>query len=113
MFLYTIAAWVANFKMEGKKMRAPEMQTSVVIPICGTSNSWKVAEPSDPTSLTQDRFVSLEIHGDDKNGYHLVMSPDGCFTADTWHATVDDALESANRVFGVPLTAWSQSTRRS
>jgi hypothetical protein len=89
------------------------MQTSVVIPICGTSNSWKVAEPSDPQSLTRDRLVSLEIQGDVTNGYHLNMSPDGCFTADSWHATIEDALESAQRVFGVPPASWSKSPRRS
>ena len=51
--------------------------------------------------------MTLEIQGDAKNGYHLVMSPEGCFTADTWHESVEDAKATAEEAFGVPPHEWS------
>jgi hypothetical protein len=83
------------------------MNACKVALICGTSNAWKVAEPSDPPATTQERVVLLEIRGDEKNGYHLVMSPKGCFIADSWHATIEDALDTAHRLFDVRPDEWS------
>ena len=83
------------------------MQAKMVVLICGTSNAWKVAEPSDPAAAVQEREVLLEIQGDPKNGYQLIMSPKGCFTADSWHETIDDAKEDAQELFGVHLQSWS------
>ena len=77
------------------------MKANAVVPISGTYNAWKVAEPPDPTSSVQERAVALEIQGDAKTGYHLIMSPSGCFTADSWHETIEDAMDSALRVFDV------------
>jgi hypothetical protein len=34
------------------------------------------------------------------------MSPEGCFTADTWHATLSDALDTAARLFEVAEGDW-------
>ena len=83
------------------------MKTRIVALICGTSNCWKVAEPSDPAATTQERVVSLKIQGDAKHGYHLVMSPEGCFAADSWHPTIEDALDTAQRLFEVRPDEWS------
>ncbi len=83
------------------------MKTVVVVPIRGQGNAWKVAEPSDPPARVQDRVVTLEIQGNAAEGYHLVMSPAGCFTADTWHASVEDAKATAAKLFGVPPQEWS------
>jgi hypothetical protein len=82
------------------------MKAIAVVPIHGTANAWKVAEPSDPAANVQERAVTLEIQGNAKDGYHLVMSPAGCFTADTWHETVEDAKDTAHRLFGVPPDSW-------
>jgi hypothetical protein len=82
------------------------MKAVTVVPIRGYSNAWKVAEPSDTGNAIQKRVVTLEIQGDGKDGYHLLMSPDGCFTADTWHETVEDAMDTAYRIFGVPADRW-------
>ena len=84
------------------------MRNSIVVRICGTANCWKVAEDSDPPELTRERSVSLEVQGDAKNGFHLIMSPSGCFTADTWHATLGDAFDVAYRAFGVRPESWSE-----
>jgi hypothetical protein len=83
------------------------MLARVATQICGTSNAWKVAELSDSPALVQERMVTLEIRGDRKDGYHLIMSPSGCFTADSWHSTIDDALDTAERLFDVRRDAWS------
>ena len=83
------------------------MRTVVVVPICGAGNAWKVAEPTDPPAMVQEREVALEIQGNASNGYHLVMSPAGCFTADTWHESVEDAKATAAELFGVSLGGWA------
>lgn len=81
------------------------MKAVVVVPIRGSGNAWKVAEPSDPAEQVQERMVVLEIQGS-TNDFHLVMSPTGCFTADTWHESIADANETATEVFGVAPDAW-------
>ena len=83
------------------------MKAVAVAPICGTPNAWKVAEPSDPPALVQVREVALEIQGNARDGYHLLMSPAGCFTADTWHETVEEAKEAAHHLFGAPVDTWT------
>jgi hypothetical protein len=83
------------------------MKTVAVVPVRGTSNAWKVAEPSDPPAPVHEREVALEIQGNPRDGYHLLMSPTGYFTADTWHQTVEDAKDAAHRWFGVPPEAWT------
>ena len=82
------------------------MKANAVVPISGTYNAWKVAAPSDPTSSVQERAVALEIQGVAKKGYHLIMSPSGCFTADSWHETIEEAMDSALRVFDVRPEEW-------
>lgn len=78
---------------------------SVRIAISGGRDAWKIAEPNDPQVLERD--VRLEIQGDDRGGYHLVLTPEGCFTADTWHETLAEAIEEAANRFGVLKSAWS------
>ncbi len=82
------------------------MKVVVVAPIRGSGNAWKVAEPSDPPASVLERVVTLEIQGNIADGYHLVMSPAGCFTADTWHESVKDAKDTAAEVFGVLPDEW-------
>ena len=83
------------------------MRAVAVVPICGSGNAWKVAESSDPPAAVQHREVALEIQGSAATGYHLVMSPAGCFTADTWHESVADAKGTAAEVYGVSPDAWA------
>lgn len=82
------------------------MKAFVVVPICGSDNIWKVGEPSDPPATVKERLVALEIQGDAQNGYHLVMSPEGCFTSDTWHESIADAKATAAELFNVPPDGW-------
>jgi hypothetical protein len=74
--------------------------------ISGAGNAWNVAQPSDTAASVRERIVLLEISGDDRDGYHLIMSPEGCFTADTWHECKDDALDTAERLFNVRPDDW-------
>lgn len=76
-------------------------------PMRGSGNAWKVAGPSDPPARVQEREVTLEIRGNAADGYHLVMSPVGCFTADTWHETAEEAKATAAELFGVPPDGWA------
>lgn len=79
--------------------------TDVVI--LGEGNGWKVATQGDLSGAERSRRVELEIQGDDQHGYHLVMSPEGCLVADTWHRSQADALAEAQRLFGVPPSDWA------
>jgi hypothetical protein len=68
---------------------------------------WRVAEPSDPVEQTHDVEVQLALDGNDVDGYHLVMTPDGALTADDWYPTLHEAMAVANARFGVPSDAWT------
>jgi len=85
------------------------MKATATVRICGTFNAWKVAQPTDPTTMIHERRVSLGIQGDAQNGYSLVMSPEGFFTADSWHETIEDAMNAAHRIFDVPPEAWRET----
>lgn len=78
--------------------------------IYGTKNSWSLS-PHQGYSIDSTLCnIDLEIQGDDKNGYHLVMSPEGFFTADHWYQTLEEALNNANELFNVDKNEWKKST---
>jgi hypothetical protein len=79
--------------------------------VWGTKNAWSLAPFRTADEPNQECEVELEIQGDDGNGYHLVMSPHGFFTADSWHQTKQDALDTARELFGVLPDAWSKPAR--
>ncbi len=73
------------------------MKAVVVVPIRGSGMPAKVAEASDPTDQVRAREVTLEIQGGVTDGYHLIMSPAGCFTADHWYGDSCGAPRSRPR----------------
>ena len=77
--------------------------------IWGTRNAWSAERTGGPDQPNTECTVQLEIQGDDRNGYNLVMSPEGFFTADSWHPTKNDAIDAACEIFGVSETSWSNS----
>ena len=79
--------------------------------VWGTKNAWSLSPFRTADEPNQECDVELEIQGDDRDGYHLVMSPHGFFTADSWHQTKQDALDTASELFGVLPDAWSRPTR--
>lgn len=86
------------------------VKTTAKARIWGTKNSWSPSPFRGAQEPGGECDVDLEIQGDGLAGYHLVMSPQGFFTADSWHRTREDAMDTARELFGVPLDAWSRST---
>jgi hypothetical protein len=85
------------------------LATTVRCSIWEVGNAWSLSPDSYPIGPTENCPVELRIEGDDVHGYHLVMAPHGVFTADTWHATVEEAMLSAESLFGVPRSEWKVS----
>lgn len=77
--------------------------------ILDTSGGWRVGGSRDKDSELEERYIELEIHGDGHSGYHLVMSPAGRCTADTWHESVRDALLEARERFSVEPDEWRET----
>jgi len=75
--------------------------------IWGTRNAWSAAQTAGPNQPSCECSVELEMSGDERSGYNLVMSPSGFFSADSWHPTRHDALEAAFEIFGVDPKNWS------
>ena len=68
---------------------------------------WKVAEEGDDSEYVQELKVELCIQGNKKDGYHLVMMPEGCFAADYHYFSKQEAKDDAAEIFGVPVDGWS------
>jgi hypothetical protein len=78
--------------------------------IFGTANSWSLTRQPGYSSEGRDCAVELEIRGDAKSGYHLIMAPEGFFTADSWHHSLEEAFASAHELFDVTASEWAEST---
>ena len=59
------------------------------------------------TNLHRNRNSRLEIDGNDLNGFHLIMSVEGCDTYDTWYETSDEAIEDTKDVYNAPIDGWT------
>jgi hypothetical protein len=82
------------------------LRAEVTVMIFGSRHSWSLAPQVRGEPEGVRRTVRLEIQGDERAGYHLVQSPDGFFTADSWHATLVEAQQSATELFGVGPDVW-------
>jgi hypothetical protein len=87
-------------------MRILRAQTRATI--FGTHNSWSLSWHRQFEKAGTECTVRLEIQGDEKNGYHLVKSPEGFFAADDWHQTLGEAQRSARELFGVDMDQWRE-----
>jgi hypothetical protein len=76
------------------------------VPLYGKHNSWSTG-PFGNSQKGLECDVELTIIGNEQNVFHLVMSPEGFFTADYWFATKAEAISSAFDQFGVPLEDWT------
>jgi hypothetical protein len=81
------------------------MKCTVQVRIRRLTGGWKVADPEDRSNYVHVLPVKLSIVEDPK-GYHLVMSPEGCFTADAFYETLQKAKDDAARCFGVRDADW-------
>lgn len=67
-------------------------------------DAWRLAEPGEVGAREVD--VELVIEGDEGAGFHLCQTPEGSFTADTWSATLEEARDDAQELFGVARSTW-------
>lgn len=81
----------------------------VTADIFGSKNNWGLGPADDVggTLRATTCEVLLEIQGTRKHGYNLVMAPEGFFVADSWFKTKQEALESAEELFGVAIGDWT------
>ncbi len=75
--------------------------------VWGSRDAWSFAPHREWEGDGHDCAVELEIQGDDARGYHLVISPAGFFTADSWYETLTDAYEAAVELFDIAPKAWT------
>lgn len=78
--------------------------------IFGSKNNWGLGPADDArgrSAIATECDVRLEIQGTRKQGYNLVMAPEGFFTADCWFKTKQEALECAQELFGVAADHWA------
>lgn len=83
------------------------LKTQKTVMIWGHSNAWSLEPESEKSTPCTESLTEIEIQGDDNNGYNLVMSPEGFFTADYWYESLEVAKESASDLFGVTESEWS------
>ena len=77
-----------------------------VITIYGTPNSWSLSESETKRNKINNTSTSIHFEGNDKEGYHLVISPEGYFTADSWHESKKEAIEAAKELLNIPESEW-------
>ena len=83
------------------------IKAAIKTTIGGTSNSWYLSSGENKKEPSKLCEVELEIYGDEKNGYFLLISPEGYFTADYNYETKGDALTDAQELFGIGEDEWS------
>lgn len=81
-------------------------KATVELRVRGRQSAWQ-ASRRDEAADGQLTRTSLEIQGSSKQGFHLVVEPEGFFAADTWHETEQDARSEAEEAFGVLPGDWS------
>lgn len=86
-------------------------RTQTTVQICGTKNAWSL-ESDDSNAPRTETLVNLEIQGSTRDGYNLVMLPDGFFTADYWYETIDEAFEAGFKLFSISKGQWEEILKK-
>ena len=56
---------------------------------------------------TEHLMLDLQILGDDQNGFLLQWEArDTSYSGDTWHQSIEDAIEQARLAFGIAPEEW-------
>lgn len=84
------------------------LRARTVARVWGSKNAWSLAAPKGREATSRECDVEVEIQGDERNGFHLVMRPQGFFTADTHSPTLEDVLSQARELFGLEEGDWSK-----
>ncbi len=79
---------------------------SRVVRILGHPNSgWSPADPDDDNALEIE--FRFEITDDGHKNFLLVyQSLDGRYAADSWHATMEEALACVEEAYGITPSEW-------
>ena len=75
--------------------------------VWGRKNAWSLSAPKERAASSIECEINLEILGNPKGGFHLVMSPDGFFTADSWTETLDEAFHDSSEMFDLDRSDWT------
>lgn len=84
-----------------------QMKARARVRIWGSRNAWSLAAFKGAGVRWKDCDISVEIQGDTRNGYNLIMAPTGFPAADQWYKTKKEALAEATELFGLSAEAWS------
>ena len=76
--------------------------------IRGTRDAWSLTQGPETSDTGQFCDVSLEIEGNDRDGYYLVMIPSGFFPADYWYETEQETLDNAEELFEIKQNKWDE-----
>lgn len=82
------------------------MLSNAVGTVFGNANCWCLEPPADAVLPSSQRPIQLEIVGEEQQGYYLVISPKGFFTADAAYATLQQAKAAAKGLFGLDEQDW-------
>ncbi|MEM6293196.1 MAG: hypothetical protein AAGA54_18120 [Myxococcota bacterium] len=99
----------ANANRDASKLAGNDFMKRFIstarVRIWGNGGSWSVV----PADFSEGSFrqVSLIIEGTEATGFLLLKEPEGCFQADGWELTLDEAFKRAEDVFGTPRSAWT------
>jgi len=74
--------------------------------IYGTSNSWSLTETKATPNNVNSANTSIYFEGNDKEGYHLVISPEGYLTADSWYESKKEVIEAAKELLNISELEW-------
>lgn len=79
-----------------------------IVRISGEPNSgWSGADLDDLNAVEMEFNFAITSDGN-KNFLLVYHSADGRYAADSWHETVEEALDCAKASFGIEPSEWSQ-----
>lgn len=81
------------------------------VKISGRKNAWRILSEDEVHEKYYTCKLELEIQGRPKQGYNLVMSPEGFFTADCWYETKQEAFDDAKSMFGISEDQWTKEKK--
>ena len=84
------------------------LKASAVARVWGTRNAWSLTPPKGSAGAGVQCNVAVQIESDKRSGgCHLIMAPEGFFTADCFYETIDEAKADALELFGIKASDWS------
>ncbi|KFZ36113.1 hypothetical protein HR45_18275 [Shewanella mangrovi] len=73
--------------------------------IYGNASYWSLSGEHSAAPTSQ-RHIDLDIIGDTEQGYLLLISPKGLYTAEMWCASLEEAKQHAQQWFAIQTADW-------